>query len=37
MHQTPTRVVVHKTSRFWPDERDGFRTAIESRRFAGMT
>lgn len=29
MHQTPTRVVVHKTSRFWPDERDGFRTAIE--------
>jgi len=31
MHQTPTRVVVHKTSRYWPDERDGFRTAIESR------
>jgi hypothetical protein len=31
MHQTPTRVVVHKTSRFWPDERDGFRTAIEAR------
>jgi hypothetical protein len=31
MHQTPTRVVVHKTSRFWPDERDGFRTAIEAK------
>ena len=31
MHQTPARVVVHKTSRFWPDERDGFRAAIESR------
>lgn len=31
MHQTPTRVVVHKTSRYWPDERDGFRAAIESR------
>jgi hypothetical protein len=31
MHQTPARVVVHKTSRYWPDERDGFRSAIESR------
>lgn len=31
MHQTPARVVVHKTSRYWPDERDGFRAAIESR------
>jgi hypothetical protein len=31
MHQTPTRVVVHKTSRYWPDERDGFRVAIEAR------
>ena len=31
MHQTPTRVVVHKTSRYWPDERDGFRAAIEER------
>jgi hypothetical protein len=31
MHQTPTRVVVHKTSRYWPDERDGFRAAIEAR------
>src|SRR5262249_29883849 len=30
-HQTPARVVVHKTSRYWPDERDGFRAAIESR------
>jgi hypothetical protein len=31
MRQTPVRVVVHKTSRYWPDERDGFRAAIESR------
>ena len=31
MHQTPARIVVHKTSRYWPDERDGFRAAIESR------
>jgi hypothetical protein len=31
MHQTPARVVVHKTSRYWPDERAGFRDAIESR------
>src|SRR5215469_14833196 len=31
MHQTPARVVVHKTSRYWPDERDGFRAAIEAR------
>lgn len=30
MHQTPTRVVVHKTSRYWPDEREGFRAAIEA-------
>jgi hypothetical protein len=29
-HQTPARVVVHKSSRYWPGERDGFRTAIES-------
>jgi hypothetical protein len=27
----PTRVVVHKTSRFWPDERDGFRNVLRSR------
>jgi hypothetical protein len=31
VHQTPARVVVHKTSRYWPDERDGFRAAIEPR------
>jgi hypothetical protein len=31
MKQTPARVVVHKTSRYWPDERDGFRAAIEAR------
>ena len=31
MHQTPARVVVHKTSRYWPGERDGLRDAIESR------
>ena len=29
--QTPARVVVHKTSRYWPEERDGFRAAIEAR------
>jgi hypothetical protein len=29
--RSPVRVVVHKTSRYWPDERDGFRAAIESR------
>jgi hypothetical protein len=31
MKQTPARVVVHKTSRYWPEERDGFRAAIEAR------
>ncbi|MEU1721847.1 hypothetical protein [Nonomuraea sp. NPDC005692] len=31
MKQRPTRVVVHKTSRYWPGELEGFRTAIESR------
>jgi hypothetical protein len=31
MRQTPARVVVHKTSRYWPDECDGFRAAIEAR------
>jgi hypothetical protein len=31
MHQTPARIVVHKTSRYWPGERDGLRDAIESR------
>jgi len=31
MHQTPTRVVVHKTSRFWPEERVGFRDALRKR------
>lgn len=31
MNQTPRRVVVHKTSRFWPDEREGFQSAIEAR------
>jgi hypothetical protein len=31
MKQTPARVVVHKTSRYWPDEREGFQAAIEAR------
>jgi len=31
MRQTRTRVVAHRTSRYWPGERDGFRAAIESR------
>ena len=26
--QTPRRVVVHKSSRFWPQEREGFRAAL---------
>jgi hypothetical protein len=29
--QTPKRVVVHKSSRFWPDERNGFRNALKDR------
>lgn len=28
MKQTPRRVVVHKSSRFWPDERAGFEAAL---------
>jgi hypothetical protein len=27
-HRHPTRVVVHKTSRYWPDERIGFENAL---------
>lgn len=30
MKRTPTRVVVHKTSRFWPEEAEGFREAATS-------
>lgn len=30
MKRTPSRVVVHKTSRYWPEEREGFRSAAES-------
>lgn len=26
--QTPRRVVIHKSSRYWPDERDGFKLAL---------
>jgi hypothetical protein len=29
--QTPQRVVVHKTSRYWPQEREGFSSALRSR------
>lgn len=29
--QTPQRVVVHKSSRFWPDERNGFKNALKER------
>lgn len=32
MKQTPSRVVIHKTSRFWPAERTGFERALESIR-----
>lgn len=28
MKQTPSRVVIHKSSRFWPEERDGFQKAL---------
>jgi hypothetical protein len=31
MHQKPTRLVIHKTSRFWPAESKGFRAALEQR------
>lgn len=30
LKRTPTRVVVHKTSRFWPGETEGFRSAAHS-------
>jgi hypothetical protein len=29
--QTPQRVVVHKTSRYWPDEKAGFETALREK------
>ena len=32
MKQTPSRVVIHKTSRFWPAERTGFEKALKSIR-----
>ncbi len=28
MKQLPTRVVIHKTSKFWPDEREGFEDGL---------
>jgi hypothetical protein len=31
MHQTPQRVVVHKSSQFWKDEKNGFKTALSKR------
>lgn len=31
MRQTPQRVVIHKTSQYWPKEREGFRTALHHR------
>jgi hypothetical protein len=35
MNQRPSRVVVHKTSRYWPGELDGFRSVLSDkvRRF----
>jgi hypothetical protein len=30
--RAPTRVVVHKTSRYWPEELDGFRGALDAIR-----
>jgi len=29
MRQKPSRVVIHKSSRFWPDEKKGFETALK--------
>lgn len=29
MNQPPTRVVIHKSSRYWPEEKKGFETALE--------
>jgi hypothetical protein len=31
MKQTPQRVVVHKTSRYWPEEREGFSETLGNR------
>ena len=31
MGQTPQRVVVHKSSKFWPGEEDGFKRALSNR------
>jgi hypothetical protein len=31
MKQTPQRVVVHKTSRYWPAEKEGFKQALRDR------
>jgi hypothetical protein len=32
MGQSPTRMVIHKSSRYWPAETAGFRAALERRR-----
>lgn len=31
MHQTPQRVVLHKSSIFWPEEKTGFKKALKGR------
>lgn len=31
LNQNPQRVVVHKSSRFWPDEKTGFKQALRKR------
>jgi hypothetical protein len=31
MHQTPQRVVIHKSSIYWPEERQGFREGLRNR------
>lgn len=31
MRQTPKRVFIHKTSQYWPKEREGFRMALNGR------
>lgn len=32
MHQKPARVVIHKSSRFWPEEKRGFEEALKQVR-----
>jgi hypothetical protein len=31
MHQTPQRVVIHKSSRYWPDEKNGIKAGLKNK------